>query len=443
MPADYTLCSGTYGLSANYPYGDSYLWSTGATTQFIQYSSAGTYWIQVTNVCGIGSDTIHATFIYPPVAQLSTEEYLCPGGDQDTLIAGPDSPNYSYNWSTGETTFLIIVNSPGNYFVSISNQCGSLNSYCNVFNLLPPTVDLGIDDTILCGSVELQFNVFIPTCPLCYYSWSNGESLPFNIINSEGDSWISIANECGIASDTININYLPYPFYVFGNDTTLCNNEFLTYNLSLENGDFLWQDGSTASNYIIDTTGVFYVTQHNQCASLTDTIKVKKLTMSFNFNFDDSLLCRGEKLILNATQPEASYIWNTGSIDSVLEINSEGTYHVSVSNYCGTMDDEVKIYYQNCDECVHIPTGFSPNQDGHNDYFRVLHDCILTKYEIHIFNRWGQEVYSSTNPDSFWDGKFNGAEQLIEVYSYILNYTKSNLINESSEFLKGNITILR
>ncbi len=395
-------------------------------------------------MCGTGSDTINATFIYPPAPVLPTLLYLCPGGNQDTLIAGPNSANYYYQWAGGETTNSIIVNQPGSYFVQIYNQCGSLNSYCNVSNLFPPFVQLGADDTIFCGnSQEIFVNTFIPTCPDCLYLWQDGSSFPFNTLSQEGANWVIISNECGTASDTMNINILPYPFYVFGNDTTICNDQKLTYNLSLEDGDFLWQDGSTDSTYTIDTTGIYYVTQHNFCASLTDTIKVKKLTLQLYLGITDTLLCRGEKLLLDVTQPEGVYQWNTGSTDSNIEINTEGKYSVTVSNYCGILEDEVQVYYQNCDACLHIPTAFSPNQDGHNDRYRILHDCILTNFELHIFNRWGQEVFSSVNPDLPWDGKFQGVDQPIDVYVYELNYSKSDLVNTISEYLKGNITLVR
>lgn len=443
LPPDYNVCQGTYGLNANYPWGDSYLWSTGASTQGIQYSVPGTYWIQVTNICGIGTDTVHVTFIYPPTYQLVTTSYLCPNGDEDTLIAGPNNPSYSYQWASGQTTNSIIVNTPGNYFVQISNQCGLLSCFSNVYFLAPPVVELGADDTILCGNAQLDFDVNILTCDFCYYNWSDGQIVPFNTITSEGITWVTISNECGVASDSVNINYLNYPDVVFGNDTTICNDNFLSYNLSLENGDFLWQDGTTDSSYVIDTTGKYYVTIHNYCATLTDTINVKKLTLSLDFEFTDTLLCREEKLELNITQPEGIYLWNTGATDSVITISSEGIYEVSVSNYCGVLEDDITVYYENCNDCLHIPSAFTPNQDGHNDYFRVMHDCILINYEIHIYNRWGEEVYASTNPDFFWDGSYNGKALPIETYVYQLSYTKSDLKNEISEYKKGNITLLR
>ena len=443
LPTDYTLCSGIYSLNANYPFGDNYLWSTGATTQEIQYSIPGTYWVQVSNNCGLGSDTINIEFIYSPFPILNNQSYLCPGNDEDTLIAGPNNPNYSYQWSSGQTTNSIIVNQTGNYFVQIENQCGSLFSYCNVNILFPPSVDFGINDTSICGDVQLFFNVNIPACDFCYYLWNNGETLPFNTVNSEGLLWVVITNECGTASDTININSLPFANYIFGNDTTICNDEVLIYNLSFEGGVFLWQDGSTYSNYTIDTSGIYYVNQLNLCSNFTDTIVVKKLTLSLDFNIGDTLLCRGDTLVLNATQPEGIYNWNTGSTDSIIKINSEGTYHIFVSNYCGLLEDEATIYFENCNSCIHIPTAFSPNQDGHNDQFRVKHDCILTNYEIHIFNRWGQELFSSNNPDAFWDGKYQGEDQPIEVYVYELKYSKSDLVNVTSEFIHGNITLLR
>ena len=62
-----------------------------------------------------------------------------------------------------------------------------------------------------------------------------------------------------------------------------------------------------------------------------------------------------------------------------------------------------------------IPTAFSPNGDGLNDEFKIdgayLHNATLTtqlRFEMNIYNRWGQKVFESFDYKKGWDGKFNG-----------------------------------
>ena len=72
-----------------------------------------------------------------------------------------------------------------------------------------------------------------------------------------------------------------------------------------------------------------------------------------------------------------------------------------------------------------------------------MHDCMLTNYELRIYSRWGQEVFSTTDPDARWNGKFIGEDLPVDVYTYQLHYSKTDFVNETSGFLRGNITLLR
>lgn len=65
------------------------------------------------------------------------------------------------------------------------------------------------------------------------------------------------------------------------------------------------------------------------------------------------------------------------------------------------------------------PNAFSPNGDGVNDEWRVSYKSIV-EYECHIFNRWGQEMFSSTNPGAGWDGKYKGKTVPTGVYYYVI-----------------------
>jgi gliding motility-associated-like protein len=92
-------------------------------------------------------------------------------------------------------------------------------------------------------------------------------------------------------------------------------------------------------------------------------------------------------------------------------------------------------------EGANIPTGFTPNGDGNNDIFRPLGSGeFASEYQMTIWNRWGQEVYRSTDPLVGWDGSFKGSQALTGVYAYVITY--KNVFGES-KLVKGNVTLSR
>lgn len=95
----------------------------------------------------------------------------------------------------------------------------------------------------------------------------------------------------------------------------------------------------------------------------------------------------------------------------------------------------------NSDEGANVPTGFTPNGDGYNDVFRPLGSSeYVSEFEMTIWNRWGQEVFRSTDPLMGWDGKFKSQDAQTGVYAYIINY--KNIYNEL-KMVKGNVTLTR
>ncbi|MES2679103.1 MAG: gliding motility-associated C-terminal domain-containing protein [Bacteroidota bacterium] len=103
--------------------------------------------------------------------------------------------------------------------------------------------------------------------------------------------------------------------------------------------------------------------------------------------------------------------------------------------------DEVVAVFTDKKNDVTMPTGFTPNGDGINDLFQPLGSAIYSKeFDMSVWNRWGQEVYRSTDPTSGWDGSFKGQPAQTGVYAYVISY--KNFYNES-KILKGNLTLLR
>ena len=115
------LCNGqTASLDAGNP-GSTYLWSTGATSQVITVSAAGTYIVNVTNPNGCtGRDTILIS-VSTLAVNLGANTNICDNGTQ-TLNAG--NPGMTFLWSNGATSQSIVVAQPGTYSVTVTDQQG-------------------------------------------------------------------------------------------------------------------------------------------------------------------------------------------------------------------------------------------------------------------------------------------------------------------------------
>ncbi|SEW46174.1 gliding motility-associated C-terminal domain-containing protein [Chitinophaga sp. YR573] len=70
---------------------------------------------------------------------------------------------------------------------------------------------------------------------------------------------------------------------------------------------------------------------------------------------------------------------------------------------------------------LYIPSAFTPNHDGMNDYFKVK-SFGIDRFRMNIYNRWGELIYSSNNPESGWDGRFKDILQASGTYVYMIEY---------------------
>jgi gliding motility-associated-like protein len=111
----------------------------------------------------------------------------------------------------------------------------------------------------------------------------------------------------------------------------------------------------------------------------------------------------------------------------------------SVSIQFVTADDVVAHYHVKAED-VKFPTGFTPNGDGRNDVFAPLGTRYVKKLTMEIWNRWGQQVYNSSDITKGWDGSFQGSAAQTGVYAYLVKYTTTE--NEE-KVIKGNVTLIR
>jgi gliding motility-associated-like protein len=127
----------------------------------------------------------------------------------------------------------------------------------------------------------------------------------------------------------------------------------------------------------------------------------------------------------------------------IVQPNSTTTYtaRLKLDGGC-VLEREVTItvLFPRCEEpFVFFPTGFSPNGDGENDVLR-LESRFAEEVYWAIYNRWGQKIFETTDPNGSWDGTFRGKPQPVETYGYYL-YVRcpGGTVLEK----KGNVTLLR
>jgi len=151
----------------------------------------------------------------------------------------------------------------------------------------------------------------------------------------------------------------------------------------------------------------------------------------------------------NLTSGADSYTWNFGNgvtsdiAQPTVTYNSEGLYTISLlaKNAENCYDTAVSQYYYL--PGFWLPNAFSPNHDRHNDNFKpVTQRTTLQPYRFSVFNRWGQQLFSTTNPLEGWDGTFKGNECEPGIYTYLVEYPKDN---EGAEIIqqRGVVNLLR
>ena len=135
----------------------------------------------------------------------------------------------------------------------------------------------------------------------------------------------------------------------------------------------------------------------------------------------DSLICEKDSLILDASTPGGVYRWNNGSTQPSITVASAGTFAVEVSNGCDNQIFRYIIEEKECSCEISIPNFFTPNGDGFNEMFEITGTSDIARFDLRIYNRWGQLVYQANKIDNYWKGDINGGTAASGIYYWTIN----------------------
>jgi gliding motility-associated-like protein len=268
LGADQTLCTGeTLPFDLEQPFA-SYTWQDGSTSPQYTISSAGTYAVTITNVCGVVQDQILVNYIPPVVLELGPRQVLCDG---ETLDLDVSHPNGTYQWQNGSSLPVFRIDSPGLYGVTVTTPCETQQDTLRVDYISPPQLALS-NDTILCPWQTIQYDLTVEGAT---YQWQDGTTSPVYLIDRSGDYAVTVTHACGTFDAAVTVTILDSIRTELGRDTFYCPGEFVTLDASAGTlADYFWNDGSTSALLAVKGPGIYSVAVSNICEQVTDQVVV-------------------------------------------------------------------------------------------------------------------------------------------------------------------------
>ena len=415
----------------------SYLWQNGSSDSIFIASNTGYYWVEVTDTNGCTAiDSVFITvFMDYEISIGDDTSTICEG---DYLFLDPGPGFESYLWQDGSSYQTFIADTAGIYWVEVTdtNSCAARDSILLVVNKIPENL-LG-NDTVICPGDIVTLNAgggFVQ------YLWQDGSIDSVFIADSAGIYWVYVEDEIGCSgSDTIVLFPFIPPSLNIQDEVFICKGDSIVFNAGSGYLFYNWQDGSNDSVFIAYDEGLYWVSVLTDCGFYSDSVLLSFYETTYLYLGNDTNICPGETIELNAGTGFSEYLWQDGSEDNLFIVTEPGIYWVKIFDGKCYASDTIFI-----DECssLWVPNIFTPNGDNFNDYFYAV-GSNTTKFKMEIFNRWGRRLQTLNNINEKWDGKYKGNKCSQGVYYWIANFEISDKSgNKINKTLKGSVTLFR
>lgn len=403
-----------------------------------------------------------------PIFQL-VDSAICIG---NSISLGPINPggNYTYTWSpqmsavssTGIMTWNPLVSNE--FFLLATNDfgCTHLDSMDLTVNPLP-NMGLVTSSQALCPGEALVLtasgaSTYVWTGPAAF----NGSANVQNILPTGTGVFQAVGYSTAGCSDSISTNFLlfPKPNLTITPDQEICDGEMVS--ISVTGADtYEWNPSSLVGTTVFvspNVTTSYQVIGSNQF-NCTDTA-ISVVTVHPNpiaqIGAEPYLLTSDSPYVTftNLSTGQQISTWDFGDGTVVEESNTsfeyqypfeEGDYEVEllVESQYGCLDSITQLIQVKGDVLYYVPNAFTPDGDEHNNSFTPIFTSgfVPDSYQLDVFNRWGEIVFSSQNPQIGWDGYLNFVKCPEGIYTYSIRF-KLNMTNELKT-ISGHVTLLK
>ena len=374
-----------------------------------------------------------------PALDLTNDTLICTIDTLQLNTLGVGSvlwrPNYNINNLTSFTP-LVSPDVPTRYFATLTDPFGCVGTDSVFVDVKSFVTIKGGNDTTICQTDPITLML---SSDALNYRWTelpagpslNDANLKNPIAKPSTTTRYRVTASIGKcnAQDEVLVKVVPYPKASAGADTSICFGT--SAQLHASGGSFYtWSPANYLSNrFISNPVSINPPGTISYTVTVIDTLGCPKSTQATMqvlvskvnawAGSGDTSVVLDQPLQLLATGG-TSYLWTPARwLDKTNIANPEAlpqndiVYEVKVSNAAGCFDfASVKVKVYRVQPGFYVPTAFSPNGDGRNDFFRPVALGLRSLDVFRVYNRLGQVLYSDTNIESAgWDGTYKGNSQ--------------------------------
>ncbi|WP_266369213.1 T9SS type B sorting domain-containing protein [Tellurirhabdus rosea] len=463
-PSSCTVADGTISLTVTGARRFDWTTSTGApagapsdTTNTIRNLANGLYRVRITGQNSCVTDTSFQL-------QSDTTGFVNLGPDRgrcigDTALLQSLTRRQQgdvFLWSTGATTPTLEVRQPGTYRLTIVNQISGCrgSDEVTISFISRPEVEVGPPIDVCTNQRTFRLTGQTPVGGV----WS-GRGVDSTGRFTPADSLIGTTplvltytvNQAGCVNTDRKVIFLQRPPTIsLGPDTTLCPTPDLQLRVNAGNtATYQWSNGSTTASIRPQASGPYSVTALVGACSVSDTVQITFKPLPLYTLTTPVPLCVGDNQIATVrvtpttNSQRLTYLWrNANETTPSITVSRIGDYAVAITNDVGCTAQDTAQVLDLCEPRVVVPDAFTPNGDGSNDFLDIFHAYVV-EFELKIYNRWGEVIFVSRDPEQKWDGMYRGEKYPPMVYAYTVSYKSFYYPERPPVLRRGSVLLIR
>jgi len=378
-----------------------------------------------------------------------------------------NTPGASYTWDFGDGSPLVTgytvsheYTIPGTYTLilyaeGLGDCVGSDQTTSEVVINEPAIInaDFDVNQITECVLLLMEGTNLSEGADLTYF-WTFGDGISSSdedvshTYSTPGNYTVTLTIEDGLCGtqdvastevtliDQIDLQLPPFAFICYYEDAI----ELQAVDPGL-NTTYEWSTGATTSSIAVSEPGDYSVTAFfNNCEYTHElTLDIGAETPTF----ETVEFCEGSNQFIEIPAEGSSYSWCTGETEQGITVENGGEYCFEFVDENGCLQEGLIVATMNDYQAtVYVPNAFTPNDDGINDVFAPS-GVGVNEYELKIWNRWGEEIFTTKEFEQPWDGSFKGNAHYVPdgIYTYLVRY-KGECASERVEKV-GVIMIVR